>query len=337
MLDFAIVNKLRISGGLRVEKTDTYTDVFKFDSLGYSANDQRRLQREDLYIVNPGVIDQTNFLPSINLIYKVKNDEQSPINLRANYSKTIARPSIRELSETLIFDYEFRTFVFGNSSLKVVEIDNYDLRLESYFSNGDNISVSLFYKNFKNHIEFVQTTQGFSWQNASSSNVQGIELDGRKKIVKGLDFTANITFAKSITTVVLNTLFVKDGIKVYAPEDTITRKMAGQAPYVLNGILSYSLDSIGLSFAVSYNMQGPRLSIVSAQPDFIPDVYELPRHLLDFKVSKTIGKYFVVSATVKDIFNAPIRRSYILSDESNIDFDSYRYGTNYLLSIAYKL
>jgi hypothetical protein len=113
--------------------------------------------------------------------------------------------------------------------------------------------------------------------------------------------------------------------------------MAGQAPYVLNGILSYSLDSIGLSFAVSYNMQGPRLSIVSAQPDFIPDVYELPRHLLDFKVSKTIGKYFVVSATVKDIFNAPIRRSYILSDESNIDFDSYRYGTNYLLSIAYKL
>ncbi len=337
MLDFAIVNKLRISGGLRVEKTDTYTDVFKFDSLGYSANDQRRLQREDLYIVNPGVIDQTNFLPSINLIYKVKNDEQAPINLRANYSKTIARPSIRELSETLIFDYEFRTFVFGNSSLKVVEIDNYDLRLESYFSNGDNISVSLFYKNFKNHIEFVQTTQGFSWQNASSSNVQGIELDGRKKIVKGLDFTANITFAKSITTVVLNTLFVKDGIKVYAPEDTITRKMAGQAPYVLNGILSYSLDSIGLSFAVSYNMQGPRLSIVSAQPDFIPDVYELPRHLLDFKVSKTIGKYFVVSATVKDIFNAPIRRSYILSDESNIDFDSYRYGTNYLLSIAYKL
>jgi hypothetical protein len=337
MVDFAIVSKFRVSGGLRVEKTDTYTDVFKFDSLGYTANDPRRLQREDLYIVNPGFIDQTNLLPSVNLIYKIKNDELAPINLRANYSKTIARPSIRELSETLIFDYEFRTFVFGNSTLKTVDIDNYDLRFESYFKNGDNLSVSLFYKNFVNHIEFVQTTQGFSWQNAGKSNVSGIELDGRKNIIKGLDFRANITFAKSITTVVLNTLLVKEGVKIYEPTDTITRGMAGQAPYVLNGILSYSLDSIGLSFAVSYNVQGPRLSIVSAQPDFIPDVYELPRHLLDFKVSKSIGKYFTVSATVKDVLNSPVRRSYNINDGADVDFDSFRYGTNYILSIAYKL
>lgn len=337
MIDFSVVTRLRVSGGLRVEKTDTYTDVFKFDSLGYKANDPRRLQKEDLYIVNPGVLDQTNLLPSLNLIYKLKNDELAPINLRANYSKTIARPSIRELSETLIFDYEFRTYVFGNSQLKTVDIDNYDLRFESYFKNGDNLSVSFFYKNFINHIEFVQTTQGFSWQNAGKSNVSGIELDGRKNIIKGLDFRANVTLAKSITTVVLNTLFVKEGVKVYEPVDTITRSMAGQAPYVLNGILSYTLDSLGLSLAVSYNVQGPRLSIVSAQPDFIPDVYELPRHLMDFKISKTIGKYFTVSATVKDIFNAPIRRSYNLKDGSKVDFDSYRYGTNYILSISYKL
>jgi outer membrane receptor protein involved in Fe transport len=183
----------------------------------------------------------------------------------------------------------------------------------------------------------VQTTQGFSWQNAGKSNVSGIELDGKKHIIKGLDFSANITLAKSITTVVLNTLFVKEGIKVYEPVDTITRSMAGQAPYVFNGILSYKLDSLGLGFAVSYNMQGPRLSIVSAQPSFIPDVYELPRHLLDFKISKTLGKYFTLSATVKDIFNAPIRRSYNLEDGTKVDFDRYRYGTNYILSISYKL
>jgi hypothetical protein len=337
MIDFSVVNKLRVAGGLRVEKTDTYTDVFKFDSLGYGANDQRRLQKEDLYIVNPGLINQTNFLPSINLIYKIKNDENAPINLRANYSKTIARPSIRELSETLVYDYDFRNYIFGNSTLKTVGIDNYDLRFESYFKNGDNISVSLFYKNFVNHIEFVQTTQGFSWQNAGKSNVSGFELDGKKNIIKGLDFSANVTFAKSITTVILNTIYVEKGLKIYEPVDTITRGMAGQAPYVLNGILSYSFDSLGLSLALSYNVQGPRLAIVSAQPDFIPDIYELPRHLLDMKVSKTIGKYFIVSATVKDILNSPVRRTYDLFDNSLVDFDSYRYGTNYILSIAYKL
>jgi hypothetical protein len=337
LIDFSIIEKLRFSGGLRIEKTDVYTDVFKFDSLGYGANDQRRLQAEDIFIVNPGALDQINFLPSANLIFKLKTDENAPMNLRFNYSRTIARPSVRELTETLIFDYEYRTFIFGNSSLKTVDINNFDFRFESYFKNGDNVSVSLFYKSFVNHIELVQTTQGFTWQNADNSNVKGIELDGKKRIYKGLEFRANATFTNSVTTLVQNTIFVKNGEKIFDPGDTITRQMYGQAPYVLNGILSYSFDSLGLNLAIAYNVQGPRLAVVSAQPEAIPDVYDMPRHLLDFKVSKTIGKHFSVSVLIKDIFNAPIRRSYNYQEGFSIDFDNYRYGTNYYLSVAYKL
>jgi outer membrane receptor for ferrienterochelin and colicin len=112
--------------------------------------------------------------------------------------------------------------------------------------------------------------------------------------------------------------------------------MYGQAPYVINGILSYSFDSLGLNLAVAYNVQGPRLAIVSAQPKAIPDVYDIPRHLLDFKVSKTIRKHFSVSATVKDILNSPIRRSYKYEEGFSVDFDNYVYGTNYYLSVSYK-
>jgi outer membrane receptor protein involved in Fe transport len=336
LTDFTIVEKLRFSGGLRVEQTDTYTDVFKFDSLGYGINDQRRLQAEDIFIVNPGAINQLNFLPSANLIFKIKKDENAPMNLRLNYSRSIARPSVRELTETLIFDYEYRTFIFGNSNLKTVDINNYDIRFESYFKNGDNISVSLFYKTFVNHIELVQTTQGFTWQNADNSNVKGIEIDGKKRIIKGLELRANVTFTNSVTTLVQNNILVKNGKKIFSPVDTITRQMYGQAPYVINGILSYSFDSLGLNLAVAYNVQGPRLAIVSAQPKAIPDVYDIPRHLLDFKVSKTIGKHFSVSATVKDILNAPIRRSYKYEEGFSVDFDNYVYGTNYYLSVSYK-
>jgi outer membrane receptor protein involved in Fe transport len=336
LYDFTIIPKLKLSSGIRAERTDIFVDVFKFDSLGYAAFDERRFQPGEPFMVNPGIVKQWNFLPSANLIYKLKTDESAPTNIRLGYSKTIARPSVRELTETFIYDYEFRSFIFGNSSLKTVEVHNFDVRAESYFKSGDNVSVSLFYKKFFNHIELVQTTQGFSWQNADESEVKGIEIDARKKIVKGLDFRANLTFTNSVTSIIQKNLEVKSGVKKEVLIDTISRAMSGQAPYVLNGILSYNFDSLGLVLTASYNVQGPRLAIATSQPDLIPDVYEMPRHLFDFKVSKTLGKYFVVSATVKDIFNAPIRRSYKYKEGYLVDFDSYRFGTNYYVSLAYR-
>lgn len=337
LLDYTIVPRLRASAGARIEYTNIYADVFKFDSIGYEAFDERRFQPGDAFMVNPGAINQANLLPSLNVIYKLRNKETSPINLRVNYSKTIARPSVRELTETTIFDYEYRNFIFGNADLKTVDIHNYDLRLESYFENGDNISVSFFYKKFFNHIELVQTTQGFSWQNANESNVKGIELDGRKLIMKGLEFRANLTLAQSITEVIQNNIYVKNNIKVVEPFDTLTRQMSGQAPYVINGIISYTMDSLRLSTSIAYNVQGPRLAVVSSQPGFVPDVFELPRHMLDFRIAKELGKRFAVTVTIKDILNSPVRRSYQLPEGFTADFDRYRFGTNYNLSISYKL
>ena len=333
--DFAITQRLRTNGGLRIEQAKVYTDVFKFDSLGYGVNDPRRFQLEDIFIVNPGSIDEISILPSIGVIYKLIDKENAPMNIRLNYSQSVARPTIRELSETLIYDYEFRNFVFGNAQLKMVEIKNYDFRVENYFENGDNISLSLFYKDFKNHIELIKTPQGFTWQNAEKSEVKGLELEGRKKLFRDFEFRANVTLASSNTGFVQNFLFVKDGIKSYAPIDTISRQMFGQAPYVLNGLLTYTNDSIGFSVGIGYNVQGPRLVLVST--DLTPNVFEMPRHLVDIKISKDLGKYFVVSFNIKDLLNSPVRRAYKYPEGYTLDFDRFQFGTNYILSFAYKL
>jgi TonB-dependent receptor len=326
MLDYTIFAPLRMAGGLRLEQSYLYTDVKLYDSLGIAENDTRR-------IAKLATINNLDFLPSLNVIYKLKKDELAPINLRFNYSKTLARPSLREISPLVVFDYEFQANVKGNPQLKQVTIDNYDFRIESYFKNGDNLSFSLFHKNFKNHIEIGLVGSSlfaqFSWQNAAKSTVSGIELEGRKKIYKGLDFRANVTFVKSET----NVLDVIDTLK------SISRAMLGQSPYVLNGILSYAFDSIGLNCALSYNVQGPRLVLISTAGT--PNVFELPRHLLDFKVSKTLGKHFAASITVRDILNSPIRRQfdkkYKTPDNETVDFDKFRYGTSYQLSISYRL
>jgi len=336
MIDYSISTALRISGGFRIEDASIYTDVFAYDSLGYAPNDGRRFFPGGIISLapNPGDLKELSFLPSINVIYNLGKNDEAPKNLRLNFSKTVARPSIRELSEIIVFDYELRSPVFGNSDLKMVEIYNYDLRFESYFKSGDNISVSAFYKDFKNHIELVTSNIGFSWQNVDNSRVIGIEIEGKKQILKNLEFRANISLVNSRSEFVAEALQLNNGIKTYIPFDTLNRSMFGQAPYVLNGILSYAMDSLGLTATVSYNRQGPRLVIAAISGT--PDIYEVPRNLLDFKFSKSLGKHFSMTVTIRDILNSPIRRTYTFEDGRVIDFDRFTYGTNYQLGIQYR-
>jgi len=336
LADYVISSRLRIAGGVRVEDAHIFTDVVEFDSLGYAKNDPRRAYSTAYPIANPGELNELSILPSVNLVFKVKESEATPMNLRLNFSQTVARPSIRELSDVALFDYEFRTFVFGNSDLKVVNINNYDLRLENYFKNGDDISFSAFRKDFKNHIELINGG-GISWQNVDNSYLYGIELEGKKKITTKLDFRANITLVKSQTKYVRTRLEIDGGVKNYIPLDEVTRTMYGQSPYVINAILNFTADSIGFNATVSYNVQGARLVIVSEIPQ-LPDIYELPRNTIDVKVSKKLGKHFIVAFTIKDLLNTPVRRSFKTEeDEFSKDYDKFRYGSSYGLSLSYRL
>jgi outer membrane receptor protein involved in Fe transport len=328
MLDYSIISSLRVSGGIRVEQANIYTDAVKYDQMHLKADDFRRQQEGK--IINPGKLNKISYLPSATAIYKIRKDEKAPINLRASFSQTVARPSIRELSNVSMFDYEFRAPVVGNPDLKIAKIKNYDLRFESYFKSGDNASVSLFYKDFKDHIELVNYNV-VTWENVDKAHVMGIELEAKKAIVKHLEFRTNVTFVRSRTTFVRKQ---EVGTNNFIPVDTVTRPMFGQAPYIINGMLTYTADSMGLTLTVSYNIQGPRLALSSILKD-IPDVYELPRHLLDFKVSKKIGKHFSTSLTVRDILNAPIRRAYKF-DNWDTNYDQYRYGTNFVLGVSYQ-
>ena len=335
LIDFEINQSLRFSGGVRMEHTDIFTDADLFYELGYGVNDIRRENVGGFALVNAASINQWDVLPSGSLIYKLKTKSETQSNLRFNYSQSVARPSIRELSDAAIYDNEFRTLIYGNSDLKLVNITNYDFRGEVYFANGDNVSASVFYKDFRNHIEMGFGGAGITWDNIDQSTVRGIELEGKKQIGRNFEFRANLTLVKSEAEFVRKDLQIIDGIKVYTIIDTVFRPMFGQAPYLFNSILSYSADSLGLTATISYNVQGPRLVIAGAVKGR-PDVYEIPRHLLDFKLSKTIGEHYSASITIRDILNSPVRRSYDLPN-GYVDFDRFRYGTNFLVSFAYKL
>ncbi len=334
-LDYTLKSGLRLAGGLRVEQSQIFSDVNEYYAKGYAKNDIRRENLGGFSVVNAADLKETNFLPSANIVYKIKQIEKAQVNLRLNFSQTVARPSIRELNDAAVYDNEFRTLIYGNSDLKNVHIKNYDFRGESYFKNGDNISVSLFYKDFRNHIEMGFGSAGITWQNIDQSTVKGFEFEGKKGLGKQFELRANITLVQSNSAFVRKDMTIVDGVKHFTVIDTINRPMFGQAPYIINAISTFKSDSLGITASLSYNVQGPRLVITGVVKGF-PDVYEMPRNTIDFKITKKLGKHFNTSLMVRDILNAKVRRAYRMNN-GYIDYDNFRYGTNFILSIAYKL
>ena len=75
----------------------------------------------------------------------------------------------------------------------------------------------------------------------------------------------------------------------------------GQSPFAINAGLYYNDTKNKLQANIQYNIIGQRLYAVGT--DGTPDVYELPRNILDFTISKGFGKHFEVKAGVQDIFN----------------------------------
>ena len=361
MGDIDLLENLRFSGGFRAEATDIFTDVDKFYRLGYVRDDPRRGNIPGFPNVNAVELRQTDLLPSVSLIFKNESGRWGRSNIRVNYSKSLARPSIRELTDAAILDNEFRTLIYGNSDLQIAKIDNYDLRFEQYFENRDQLSASLFYKDFMNHIEMGFGSIGITWENVGESSIKGIEIEGRKGIAQFLELRANLTIVESKSKFIRRDFGIVNGVKEYVPIDTLYRPMYGQSPYIFNAIASAKLDSLGITATLSYNVQGPRLVITGAVRG-IPDVYERVRNIMDFKVTKNLGGHFFVGLTIRDIFNAPVRRSYVLSrdvmpglgaeiknayyhftDREKVvkpvwfDYDSFRYGRTYLISIGYRL
>lgn len=364
MLDYTVVSRIRISGGLRIEKTNMYTDCSLFNQLAFKKNDARReSDTGDPEIgsafINPGQLNELSYLPSANVILKLKKDELAPINLRLNFSKTVARPSLQELSDILFFDFESNAYVRGNSALKMVKINNYDVRLESYFKNGDNISVSFFYKDFENHIELTNVRKGYFYvNNLGVTWLKGIEIEGKKEITSWLDFRANITLVKSESPTSGASFDNRPGSDVRGisiGKTGRTMPMFGQAPYIINAMLNYNSKKMGLNASINYNIQGSRLVIIgdynplrSDTAGFIPDVYEMPRHLVDFKISKNLGKHFIASIKINDVLasvkfwkfknlNTDITREYkaMAKIPAHI-YDRYSWGTTFVAALAYK-
>jgi hypothetical protein len=93
----------------------------------------------------------------------------------------------------------------------------------------------------------------------------------------------------------------------------------GQSPFVINAGLNYQNDDNGLQVTLLYNVVGRRLFAVGGYTDsgeaLYEDIYEMPRNILDFSITKNFGSRIQGKFSVSDILN----QKYILLQDGDHD------------------
>jgi outer membrane receptor protein involved in Fe transport len=312
MLDNKFSNKLKLTWGVRVEK---YRQEISAKGKATKIN------------------DNTDVLPSALLTFALSNKT----NLRLAGSEAVNRPEFRELADYSVFDYDNYVVVKGNPALVRCKNTNADLRYEWFPAAGEIVSASVFYKYFQDPIE--QTNLGndvLSYQNADHADAYGAEIEIRKN----LGFFGSSIFDRF--TVYTNATYIKGSVQFQG--QSINSPLQGQSPYLINGGLLYTSADNGFSCNLLYNRIGPRLRFRAVSGGAF-NIYEKPRDLLDFQVSKKfLNNKFETKLTIGDILAQAHTLYYKYEvDPSNTNYNpstdkiinTIKFGTTATLAIKY--
>ena len=317
MVNTSLLNFLKLTGGLRYEVSTT--DMQFIDPSNYNK----------FVTVNP---EYNDILPSLNASAIITEQ----FSIRGAYSRTLARPELRELAYSGYYDFLTDDYVYGNPQLKRTVIDNYDLKFEYYPSPMELYSVSLFYKYFENPIEIIGTNASIktrTWKNADHAKTLGIEFEVRKKLaflfseLKDLSFIGNLSFINS--EVDLGTVAIAQA------ELEQNRPLQGQADFILNMGLYYDNYEAGLTANLIYNKVGTR--IIQVGMDKSGDIVDSPRDLVDFNLSKKLFDSFTIKFAVKDLLSQnqkTIQKTFRFGDKVA---DNIKKSTSFSISISYQL
>lgn len=241
-----------------------------------------------------------NVFPSVNATYHIDAKQQ----LRLAYGMSTNRPEFREVSPSVYYDFELFSDIKGNPDLNAALVHNLDLRWEWYPQGGEMVTFGAFYKHFANPIENTFIDAGgsytYTFENAHSAWAFGLETEVRKS----LDF-----IHAPWLTLTLNAAYIHSRVNFDATSLEHNRPMQGQSPYIINAGLYYIDANCPLTGGVVYNRIGKRIvgigrsdmSVGGSINNDIPDMYEMPRDMLDVVATWNLSSHYTLSVAAKDI------------------------------------
>ncbi|MBK9548263.1 MAG: TonB-dependent receptor [Gemmatimonadetes bacterium] len=308
MVTWPLSGSLELIGGARVEHSEV--EVSSLSSAGEPS------------LATPSF---TDVLPSLAM--NLRLSERASVRLSA--TQTLSRPEYRELSPVLFREVIGADNVKGNPNLTRALIQNYDLRWELYPSRGEILSLGVFAKRFERPIERIyQGTSGtriITYVNAKSANNYGAEIELRKEL-------AGLSSALKTFSIAANATVMKSTIEIDPTSGSITsasRKMVGQAPYVLNGGLTWTHPTAPASATLLFNRVGARITEAGEQP--LPDVVEQSRNVLDLSLRFPLLAGVAARVDARNLLDAPYQ---IL--QGDVIRERYRGGRTVSVGFSWK-
>jgi len=322
-LDYILNETWRVAVGVRWE--DYKQLGIPWDPLEYNgcqiSCDSTAIQ-DSLFV-------EDDYYPALSLTYMKPYFWAETFQLRLGYSETLVRPDLREITPSSYFDPITGAIVSGNANVRPAMVKNYDARVEWFFDNGDNFTVSLFYKDLDNPIDFFEAAAfeeavATEVQNAESAEIIGLEIEFLKDlwdvadVLQGFFIQGNLTLLDSELVV---------GPNADAPTNPV-RELAG-ASDALNLQLGWDSASGRHSSSLVYNVNGERLFY--AGRNSAPDAFEQPFHSLDLS-------YFFFPT---DNFTLRVRAQNLLDEEviverQGVEVFNQKAGTTFRIDLRWR-
>ncbi|PZQ56386.1 MAG: TonB-dependent receptor [Phenylobacterium zucineum] len=293
-------------------------------------------------------LDNSYWLPAATLTWALREDMQ----LRANASKTIARPQFRELIFQFYFDPDTNRQYRGNPLMEDSELTNGELRYEWYFAPEQRLSAAAFYKRIKNPIESFVAGETFitSFANAPKADLYGVELEAQKYFdvsdwlqgdmwaTRRLLLTGNYTYSKSELKVSAN-----DSVAVFNSSSTLATDffrdgapLTGQSEHVANLQIGFE-DSDHLSQqTLLINYASKRVTSRGLANTGQPDIFEHPGFRIDLVLREGIevmGREFELKFEARNLTGRKYEEYQEMAG-NRVDVNTYKVGRVFTLSAS---
>ena len=329
--DILIDETWRISGGARWEnfiQVSVPVDLLEFggNRIPFSAEQ-----------LAASTINEDDIHPSLAFTYIRPGFWSDEFQFRLGWGETVARPDLREVSQSTYIDPLTEARVRGNPFLVPSTLTNFDLRAEWFWDNGDNLTVSAFHKDVANPIETLQgaATEDnivFNFVNADAVEIYGAELEGLKSLgflggwigdwIDQFYVAGNVTLSDS-------QLDIRAGGLAGNITNT-SRRMTQQSEWVVNVQVGFDSFDGKHGAALVYNGFGERIFFAGIES--FDDAYEQPFHALDLVYSWFATEHLSVKLRVKNLLDQSVE-----IEQDGVTILEQDVGTTALIDVKWEL